>query len=162
VDASFAAVPRRARSAFALVASLALIASAGLGCAHANKTRSLEGAKVAAESFFERIRWRDYRGAAELVVPDRREAFIRARAELRDDQDLSITDYQLENIDLSAEGAQAKVTARIAWMRLPSATERTETVVSELVLAEGTWYVERQDKGPFVRELGAPAKKIAR
>ncbi len=122
-------------------------------CATSSKKSNLEALKTTVERFHELIRWRDYRAAARLIVPERREDFQRARIELKDDRDLTITDYELEGVELSEDGQRATVQSRIQWMRLPSASEQTALVSSEFVLREGAWLLERQREGPFAGEL---------
>ncbi len=122
-------------------------------CAHIKSSADLEGLRAAAETFHQRIRWKDFRGAAELIVPERRASFQAAREAQRDDRDLSITDYQLEDARLSADGSSAVVVSRLNWTRLPSLSEASELVSSEFVLRDGTWLIARQSGGPFAREL---------
>ena len=125
------------------------------GCAHTPKPGSLELLKPAAETFHQRVRWKDFRGAAELLVPERRKAFEDARKRLNDDRDLQIMDYELEDARL-ADRDRAVVVSRLSWSRLPSLTVNTDTVTSEFVWFNGTWFLARQDAGPFARELEAP------
>ena len=125
-------------------------------CAHIKRAADLESLKAAADTFHERIRWRDFRGASELIAPERRAAFQAARDSQRDERDLSITDYQLEDARLSADGSTALVISRMSWMRLPSLSETTQLVTSEFVLRDGSWLLARQSGGPFA-ELDAAA-----
>lgn len=129
---------------------LALVLAA---CATTSKKSNLEALKTTVESFHQLIRWRDYRAAARLIVPERREDFQRARLERKDDRDLTITDYELEGVELSEDGQRATVQSRIHWMRLPSASEQSALVTSEFVLRSGAWLLERQQEGPFAGEL---------
>ncbi|QSQ19389.1 hypothetical protein JY651_29145 [Pyxidicoccus parkwayensis] len=122
-------------------------------CATASKKSSLEALKPTVESFHQLIRWKDYRSAASLLVQERREDFQRARVRLNDDADLSVTDYEIEDVKLSDDGQRATVHSRIQWMRLPSASARTALVTSEFVLRNGAWLLERQVDGPFDGEL---------
>lgn len=113
-----------------------------------------EEMRSTAELFHERIRWKDYRSAAELVVPERREGFKQAVSARGDDRDLSISDYELEQARLSADAKSATVISRVSWLRLPSLTEHSELVTSELVRRDGVWLIARQQGGPFAGELG--------
>jgi hypothetical protein len=124
------------------------------GCAHQQRASAVEGLKHAADTFHQRARWKDYRSAADLVVPERRDAFLAAREELHDDKDLSITDYDLEELTLSEDRQSGRVVSRISWMRLPSLSEKAETVRSEFYLLNGEWLLGRQDRGPFADALG--------
>ncbi len=143
----------RAAPLACLIATLAVCAPAA--CAHSAANR-MDSLRRAADTFHQRARWRDFRGAAELVIPERRLAFEKARVKGHDDRDLTITDYQLEDARLSPDGFSAEVVSRLNWIRLPSVTEETALIHSELVWREGTWFVARQDEGPFAEELKAP------
>lgn len=127
-------------------------------CAHIKRTADLESLKAAADTFHQRIRWRDFRGAAELIAPERRAAFQSARDALRDERDLSITDYQLEDVRLSADGSSAVVVSRVSWTRLPSLSEASQLVTSEFVLRDGAWLLAHQSGGPFA-ELSTGASE---
>lgn len=113
----------------------------------------MEGLKPIVEQFHQRVRWKDFRGAARHIVPERREAFLEARRELQDDRDLSITDFEVLEVTQAEDGMRATVTTRLQWMRLPSASEQTATVTLEFVFQHGTWLVERMLDGPFDGEL---------
>ena len=124
-----------------------------LACAHQSAS-DRDALRKTAETFHERIRWRDYRAAEAFIVPDRRAVFDSARQKLDDDHNLSITDYQLEDVRFAADGQRAWVVSRISWMRLPSASEKSARIDSEFVWQNGTWLLARQSGGPFVGELG--------
>jgi hypothetical protein len=109
----------------------------------------------AAAEFFKRVRWRDWHGAAELVVPERRGPFEKARLRDHDDKDLQITDYELVELRALPAG-RVQVIAKLSWIRLPSVTEKTETTTSLLVSLGNAWFVAQQDVGPFAPELEAP------
>ncbi|MCY1075582.1 hypothetical protein [Archangium lansingense] len=123
------------------------------GCAHTTKKSDLESLRPVVESFHQRVRWKDYRIAARFVVPERRQDFERARRERQDERDLSITDYEIEEVEVAEEGARAIITSRIKWMRLPSVSEQSDTVISEFIYRDGKWLLEKQFGGPFDGEL---------
>ena len=127
-----------------------------LACATVPKRGTTESLKSSVETFHQRIRWRDFRGASELVLAERRDRFLAARATHHDDKDLSITDYQLEDMRLATDGLSAAVVSRIGWMRLPSVSEVSDLITSTWVFRGGTWYLARQDVGPFDPELEDP------
>jgi len=135
-----------------------LLAALCVACAHTPEAPKPDpaGAKLAAETFLRRTRWKDFRGASAVVVPDRREQFVAACERRRDERDLEISDYELLDLRLEPSGDRAVVVSHVAWLRLPSLSERTDTVTTELVRQDGAWLVARQDRGPFVVELGAP------
>ena len=127
-------------------------------CAHtpAKPTPDPEAIRATAESFHRRARWKDFRGAADLIVADRRQAFVDARDQQRDERDLTISDYELTDLRLDPDGERAWVVSRISWLRLPSVTEQTQLVTTELVGSGRSWRIARQDRGPFADVLSAP------
>jgi hypothetical protein len=129
-------------------------------CAHSTANR-LEALRRSADTFHQRARWRDFRGAAELIILERRLAFERARSQGHDDRDLTVTDYQLEDARLTPDSQRAIVVSRLNWVRLPSVTEETALITTEWVWRDGTWFVARQDAGPFVEDLKAPLTELA-
>ncbi|HVG61364.1 MAG TPA: hypothetical protein VNA24_22580 [Hyalangium sp.] len=136
-----------------LLVPLLLLALLGGACAHTPKSTGLEGLRPVVEDFHQRIRWKDFRGAAKYLVPESREVFLRTRADRRDDRDLSITDFELLEVQLAPDGMRATVVTRIQWMRLPSPSEQTATVTSEYVFRDRAWLLERMDEGPFAGEF---------
>jgi hypothetical protein len=109
----------------------------------------LDALKPAIESFYQRARWKDFRSAAELIVPERRTSFLQARATANDEKDLFITNVELDEAKLSADTLSARAYARVSWYRLPSTTEETKAVTSLFVWREGAWLLESQTAGPF-------------
>lgn len=109
--------------------------------------------KSTLESFHSRARWKDFRGAAELLVPERRDAFEKARRAGNDEKDLSISDFQLEDARLAPDALSATAVSRMSWFRLPSASEQSATLTSHLVWRDGRWLIDWQDAGPFAEEL---------
>jgi hypothetical protein len=126
----------------------------GVACAHTQKAANLESLRPTVRSFHERVRWKDFRGAARLIVPERREDFEQARRQRRDERDLFITDYEILEVVIAEDAEHATITSRIQWMRLPSASEQTSTVTSEFVFRQGLWMLERQLDGPFDGDFG--------
>ena len=142
---------RRAARKTILVA--ALIAAA---CAHAPQQPDAAALPPTVDSFFDKVRWRDMRAAAQLVVADRRPDFLKAAARRQDDRDLTLTEFTAEDVRFSADGKKATVLSHLRWVRLPSATEQSEEVTSEFVWDAGAWWLARQEAGPFGEELSAP------
>ncbi len=131
------------------------VALATVSCASVSKP-DLDELKPAVEAFHSRLRWKDFRGAADLIVPERRDAFLRARARLKDDRDLFITDFQLEDARTSPDQSVARAVARLSWYRLPSTTEESAVVTNVFAWREGAWFLESQDVGPFEELRPAP------
>jgi hypothetical protein len=124
-------------------------------CATARSKPDTEELKPAIEAFHQRIRWKDFRGAGDLIVPERTKPFVKARTTAGDEKDLFITNYELEDAKVSSDGL-AEVVSRISWYRLPSNVEKTATVTSVFVWREGKWWLESQDDGPFPDLKPAP------
>jgi hypothetical protein len=116
----------------------------------------VEELKPAIERIHTRLRWKDFRGAADLIVPERRTSFIKARTKLKDERDLFISDYQLEDARLSPDLQSASVVSHMSWYRLPSNSEQTVTITSVFVWRENVWMLESQDDGPFEELKPAP------
>lgn len=133
---------------------LLLLALAGLSaCAHVREKGDLEDLKPTLEAFHQRLRWRDYRGAADFLVAERRTSFTRARLARNDDRDLSFTDYQLEDCDISKDVKTASCVSRMGWIRLPSPSEEQAVVTSVWTWDGYAWRLKSQDGGPFQPEL---------
>jgi len=112
--------------------------------------------KAAAEAFHRRVRWKDFQSASDLVVPERRAAFLAAREAQRDERDLTIADYELLELRVEPDSGRAEVVSRMSWFRMPNLSEHTDTVITELVPAGTGWLIARQNKGPFTPELQEP------
>ncbi|MBL8918834.1 MAG: hypothetical protein JNJ54_08255 [Myxococcaceae bacterium] len=132
----------------------------GLSCAGLRAKPDVDELKPSIEAFHQRARWKDFRGAAELIVPERRTSFIKARTRAGDEKDLFVTNFDLEDAKISSDGT-AEVVSHINWYRLPSNVEKTATVTSVFVWREGKWWLESQDDGPFPELAPAPKKDEA-
>ena len=132
---------------------------ASASCATVSKP-DLDELKPAVEAFHQRLRWKDFRGGADLIVPERRDSFLKARARLKDDKDLYITDFQLEDARTSPDQSVARTVARLSWYRLPSTIEESAVVTNVFAWREGAWLLESQDSGPFEELRPAPAKLV--
>ncbi len=125
-------------------------------CACASMTGAkgdVETLKPAVDTFHQRARWSDFRGASELIVPEKRDAFVRARDKMNDAKDLHITDYDLEDAKVADDRLSAVCVWRMRWYRLPSVTEQDAIVRSRFIWKNGTWLLDSQDGGPFASEL---------
>ncbi|MBM4776950.1 MAG: hypothetical protein GQE15_04535 [Archangiaceae bacterium] len=131
-----------------------------LSCAGIRAKPDVEELKPAIEAFHQRARWKDFRGAADLIVPERRAAFVKERSKGGDEKDLFVTNFELEDAKISSDGV-AEVVSRISWYRLPSNVEKTVTVTNIFVWREGKWWLESQDEGPFPDLKPAPEKPKA-
>ncbi|MDQ3265073.1 MAG: hypothetical protein M3Y59_15675 [Myxococcota bacterium] len=112
--------------------------------------------KSTADAFHRRTRWKDFQSASSLIVPERRAAFLAARDAQRDERDLSISDYELLEMRVEADGSRAEVVSRISWFRMPNLSEHSDTVITELVPVGTTWLIARQSRGPFTPEMQDP------
>lgn len=125
-------------------------------CATLSGKPDLEELKPAIEAFHQKLRWKDFRVAADGIVPERRESFVKARTKSNDEKDLFITDFQLEDAKTSDDQMQAKAVSKLSWYRLPSMTEQSATITSVYVWRDRKWMLESQDSGPFPDLLGPP------
>ncbi len=124
-------------------------------CATVNRP-DLETLKPTAEAFHQRVRFKDFRGASELIVPERRDGFVRARDSANDEKDLFFTDYELEEAKVSPDLREASIVSKLSWYRLPSTTEQRATLTSRFAWRQGRWLLESQEAGPFPELLPAP------
>lgn len=138
-------------------ACLAIFSLMLAACAHDKGDPEL--IKPAVEKFHQRARWKDFRGAAELIVEERQAAFIKARLKLDDDRDLFITNFDLEDAKIAPDMMSATVVSKISWYRMPSNVEKTAVVTSVFVWRNEAWILESQDDGPFEDLKPAPKKK---
>ena len=132
----------------AVLCSCSLVLSGLLGCATVPKGDP-ELLKPSVETFHQRVRWTDFRGAAELLVEEKRRAFFTARAKLNDDRDLFISNFEIEDAKVALDMLSADAVTKISWYRLPSTTEITTVTTSRFVWRNESWMLEAQDEGPF-------------
>jgi hypothetical protein len=125
----------------------------GGACAHTPPKSDLETLRPVVEGFHKNLRWRNYRALATFIVPEERKDFEKKRRELHDERDLTVTDYEIEDVKLHADGRRATVLSRVQWMRLPSVSEQSDSVTSEFIFRDGAWLLESQQAGPFAGEL---------
>lgn len=137
--------------------SLVLALGLGISCAGLRAKPDVDELKPTIEAFHQRARWKDFRGAADLIVPERRTSFIKARTKAGDEKDLFVTNFDLEDAKISSDGI-AEVVSHLSWYRLPSNVEKTATVTSVFVWREGKWWLESQEDGPFPELAPAPKK----
>lgn len=122
------------------------------GCATVPKG-DLELLKPTIEAFHQAARWKDFHAIGELLVPEKKDAFLKARKAMKDEKDLYITDYELQDAKVSEDLLRASAVSHIKWYRLPSNTEEDSTVTSNWVWKERGWRLDSQDGGPFASEL---------
>ncbi len=103
--------------------------------------------KTDVDDFEKALRFQDYSGAASLVVPERRQAFLAARR--KEGTDLEVTDMEVIDAQMTPDGKQANVISRMRWVRLPSVSEVTAEVHEHWVLVGNGWLVVSLAGGPF-------------
>lgn len=122
-------------------------------CATATKG-DFELLKPTLDAFHGRMRWKDYRLLQQQLVPEKRGAFMKASDDRDDTKNLYVTDYQLEECQVtSSDQTIAVCMSKVSWYRLPSASEKTVTVATTLKWQGGQWLIDRQSDGPFADEL---------
>jgi len=118
----------------------------GVGCASTGAT--LTTLKSTYDEFSDRVRWADdFGAAAQLVVPERRGAFLAART--HEAKDLSISEIELLDVKQSEDGQQATVFSRYQWVRLPSTSQQVANVKSVWVARGNEWFLATMEGGPF-------------
>jgi hypothetical protein len=138
-------MPPRIRTALLLALAACATTSGGRG--------DLEALKPALENFHKRLRWQDFHGAAELLVPERREDFVAQSDKRNDERDLNVTDFELLEVDVDPDGKTATGVSKISWFRLPDASQQTKTVRTVMQWNGATWLIESQSAGPFAADL---------
>lgn len=128
---------------------LLLVLALGGACAHSQKPTDLENLRPTVEEFHKRVRWKDYRFATRYIVPERRKDFEKSLEDHQDEQDLDVTEFEIESVEMRDENQRAVVTSSIRWTHLPSVSVKKATVTSEFVYRNGTWLLEKQQGGPF-------------
>lgn len=113
----------------------------------------IELLKPTIEAFHQAARWKDFQAIGELLVPEKKDAFIKARKDLKDERDLFITDYELQDAKISLDLLKAAAVSHIKWYRLPSVTEEDSAVTSNWIWVNKGWRLDSQDGGPFASEL---------
>jgi hypothetical protein len=132
---------------------LVLLALPLLACSHTPFEASASSLKTDAEDFEKSLRFQDYGGAAQLVTPSRRQAFLAARR--KEANDLTITDMEVIDVQMSADAKHAIVMSRMRWVKLPSVTEVTVEVHEQWDVAGTGWQLMAMSGGPFP-ELEVP------
>jgi hypothetical protein len=99
------------------------------------------------EDFEIKARWSESAAVSQLIVPERRSAFLAARA--KDGSDLSITDVELQNVVIAPDGETAVVTTKWRWLRMPSTSEQAQESTSIWVGRGGQWLLESMQGGPY-------------
>lgn len=127
--------------------TLALTAWALLEVGCRTGAPTMSALKSTYEEFEQRARWGDSAEMGQIVVPERRAAFLAARS--RDASDLSVTEVDLLDVNLSQDGTRATVTSRMHWLRLPSTSEHVENVRSDWVARADQWFLESMQGGPY-------------
>jgi hypothetical protein len=127
--------------------SAAVVLLLGLACSHSVFEASAGQLKSDAGDFEKSLRFQDYGGAAQLVAPARRQAFLAARR--KEANDLTITDMEVIDVQMSLDGKQAAVLARMRWVKLPSVSEVTAEVREHWVASGTAWQLLSLEGGPF-------------
>jgi hypothetical protein len=116
-------------------------------CAHSVFEASAAQLKTDSSDFEKSLRFQDYGGAAQLVTPTKRQAFLTARR--KDGNDLTITDMEVVDVQMSQDAKQAVVVSRMRWVRLPSASEVNTEVRENWVASGSAWLLVSLAGGPF-------------
>jgi hypothetical protein len=74
------------------------------------------------DDFMQRLRWRDYQGAAKHFTEPHREGFLQ---QFRGSGDLNVTDVRLESARYVAEGERMETVVVVEYFMLPSVAVKT-------------------------------------
>jgi hypothetical protein len=127
--------------------ALLLLAAFGVGCTHSPFTAGPDQLRSANEDFERSLRFQDYGGAAQFVIPPRRGGFLASRR--KEANDLTITDMEVIDVQMAADGQHALVMSRMRWVRLPSVTEVTAEVQGQWDVVDNQWLLVSLAGGPF-------------
>jgi hypothetical protein len=106
--------------------------------------------RFSAEEFHRFVRWGDMNGASRFLAPEQRLVFLKGVLDRRDEELLKVTDYELEDAQVSA--GKAVVLSKITWYRLPSVTTTTEAMVLNFEERNGAWAIVAISGGPVPLE----------
>jgi hypothetical protein len=120
-----------------------------LACAHGQRDDRGTALKKAAHQYLISVRWSDWMSASQLIVPEKRDAFMHARRKGHDERDLSISDFEIEEVKMAPDTLSGEVTAELNYTRLPSVTVKTEDTTLFLIWRDGRWLVDHEVGGPF-------------
>lgn len=145
-------MPRRLPAVLAV-----LVLAVSLGCVHTKAAGTSETLRQAHDTFFRFLRWGpDLRGAAQVVLPERQKGWLDNALDGKSDEDLKVTDSEIDDLKLLPDGTATTVT-KLTWHRLPSTTTKTERVTVEWVDKNGTWFAAAITGGPLPLTGLAPA-----
>lgn len=100
---------------FILLFGVAISLLAGCGMV----ARPAEEFFPASNDYLQRLRWQDHNGVARYLVESERGAYLE---QWSGQEDLRMTDAQLDSVDFLEEGQQAQTRVTLEYYRLPSTT----------------------------------------
>lgn len=118
-----------------------------IACASTPKKANPRDLREASESFSRRLRWGDYKGISQFLVPEQRLNYVKGILDRGDDEVLKVIDCELEHVQYHPDGAI--VLARVVWHRLPSVTAQSEIVSIHFEDRDGLWLIGAIDDGPL-------------
>ncbi len=104
------------------------------------------------------LHWKDEVAAAAFWAPEKRAAWRRGTIERRDERDLSITSFDIEEVRLDKAGGRAFV--KVSWVRLPSLTEKEDLVEERWERRDGAWLIVDEIGGPDGRPVDKKPESI--
>jgi hypothetical protein len=98
--------------------------------------------------FHHDLRWKYYDEAAARVTPEHSQAFL---DDVEDEKNaLNISAWEIRKVELTKQGAEAKVRVGFKYYRMPSTVVQSETCQQIWRKVGEAWFLFEQDKGPFV------------
>ena len=140
------------RPCLALAAVLAVAVPA---CAHPHAAATMDSLRTANEAFYRFLRWNVLRDASQIIVAESRKAWLDKALDAKDDDNLKITEYEMDDLQLGDTNGGTSV-VKLTWHRIPSVTTRTDRVTLEWVSRGGVWFVNSIKSGPLPLDAPSP------
>lgn len=106
--------------------------------------------------FHHDLRWKYYDEAAARVNPEHSQAFL---DEVEDEKNaLNISAWEIRKVELTQQGAEAKIRVGFKYYRMPSTVVQSETCQQIWRKVGEAWLLFEQDKGPFILPPTGDAK----
>ena len=93
-----------------------------------------EVAEMSRDDFMNALRWKQYKVAAEFMLPENRKDFL---ATFRKLKDIHITDVRLLNLQETAEGRRFETSIEMDYYLLPSVSVKTFSFTQDWVYFAG-------------------------
>lgn len=93
-----------------------------LACSSSLDKSAIDIGEMSRDDFMNALRWKQYKVAAEFMLPENRQDFLATFSNLKD---IHITDVRLLDLQESAEGRRFDTSVEMDYYLLPSVTVKT-------------------------------------